>query len=106
MWNGSISLPVKKISEKNANGFEENEIYEFAGGIPANFTDVTRNDEILAYQKGYTVDQNIEIVACNYSGQSFLVDDSTGEIYDIRRTYRKDKSMMLTMACEKRKAGR
>ena len=49
-----------------------------------NFRDSTRDDEVLAKQNGYTADQVVEIMACNYSGESFLVDESTGEIYDIK----------------------
>lgn len=102
MWDRSISLPVRKISGQDSAGFETDVVYEYICGIPASFTDTTRDDEILAAQKGYTADQNVEIMACNYSGASFLVDESDGCIYDIRRTFRKDKSMLLTLTCERR----
>lgn len=101
MWNSSISLPDKKTINQDKEGFPE-EIYEFTEHIPANFTDVTRNDEALAAQKGYTVDRNIEILECNYSGQSWLVDENTQQIYDIRRTFKKDKSMYIVLSCERR----
>ena len=64
---------------------------KFIGGIPADFRDSTRDDEVLAKQNGYTADQIVEIVACNYSGESFLVDESTGDIYDIKRRFQKNK---------------
>lgn len=101
MWNASIKLPVSKTEERNENGFPTVK-YDFMGKIPASFTDVTRNDEILASQKGYTADQNVEIMSCNYNGQSFLIDEATGDVYDIKRTYRKDKSMRITLTCQRR----
>ena len=51
---------------------------------------------------GYTADQTVEIMACNYNGQQFLVDEETEEIYDIKRVYRKDKSMKVILTCQKR----
>lgn len=104
MWNGSVRFPVSKVTETNSNGFET-VTYEFGESIPANIQDVTRNDEILAMQKGYTANLNVEIAACNYAGQSFLVEDATGNCYDVKRTYRKDKSRMLILTCELRERG-
>ena len=71
MWNRSIALPRRKEQEQDKEGFFKEEIYDWERGIPASFTDITRNDEILAAHKGYQADQNIEIMACNYQGQSF-----------------------------------
>jgi hypothetical protein len=88
------------------DGFPMDTQYEWLGGIPANFTDLTRDDEILANQMGYSADQNIEIMACNYSGESFLVDEATGEEYDIKRTFQKNKSGTVTLTCRKRERGR
>lgn len=104
MWNGSIRLLKKGKGNQDKDGFYQTE-GEFSEGIPASFTDVTRNDEILASQKGYTADQNIEIMACNYSGESCLMDESGGAMYDVRRAYRKDKSMTLVLTCERRQNG-
>jgi len=48
MWNKSISLPVKKNDPTiNDNGIMMEETYEFIGGIPADFRDSTRDDEVL-----------------------------------------------------------
>lgn len=104
MWNKSISLLRKQKSNQDEAGFIEDEIFR-KEHIPANFQDVTRNDEILAAQKGYSVDQNVEIMACNYNGERYLIDESTEEIFDIRRTFRKDKSMKITLSCERRTNG-
>lgn len=101
MWNKSIKLPVSKEEKRDSDGFPEI-AYKYMEKIPASFTDVTRNDEILAHQMGYTADQTVEIMACNYNGQQFLVDEETEEIYDIKRVYRKDKSMKVILTCQKR----
>lgn len=104
MWNRSISLPVKKNEKQDSEGFLS-ETYEFLRNIPASFTDVTRQDEILASQKGYTINQNIEIAECNYHKESWLIDESDGAVYDIRRIYKKDRSMNLILSCERRQDG-
>jgi hypothetical protein len=88
------------------DGFPVDTQYEWLGGIPANFTDLTRDDEALANQLGYSANQNIEIIACNYSGQSFLRDEATGEVYDIQRTFRKNKAGTVVLTCKKRERGR
>lgn len=105
MWNHSISLPLKKQVVEDDDGFPIETTYEYMGGIPANFTDMTRADELLANQLGYSADQNIEIMVCNYSGQSFLVDEATGELYDIKRTFRKDKSGTVVLTAQRRERG-
>ena len=104
MWNRSIALLVGGKSEQDEDGFPVT-TEEWLGGIPANFTDATRQDEIVASQSGYQADQNIEIVACNYHREMELMDESTGERYAVKRTYQKDKSRYLTLTCERREQG-
>ena len=107
MWNGSIRLPTGEAGGGvNSNGFPIEPVYTFLEGVPANFTDTTRNDEILASQLGYTANQVIEIMACNYLGQSFLVDEATGQYYDIKRTHRMDKKMTILLICQRRERGK
>lgn len=104
MWNGSIKFLKAGNRNQDKDGFPvKSETY--TESIPANFTDITRNDEVLAAQKGYTADQNIEIMACNYSGEEYLMDDSDGSLYEVKRTFRKDKSMKLILTCERRQYG-
>lgn len=105
LWTNSISLPVKKVTEQNENGFLD-EAWEFVGGIPASFKDTTRADETLANQCGYGVDVIVEIMACNYNGASFFVDEATGGMYDIRRTHKKEKSMRIELTGERREHGK
>lgn len=104
MRNESIRFIRKETRKQNKNGFlEEGEIY--TESIPARFTDVTRNDEILAAQKGYTANQNVEVMECNYNGEESLLNEADNSIYDIRRTYRKDKAMKIILTCERRQNG-
>lgn len=104
MWNRSISLPTRKVTEQNENGFQE-EHWELIRGIPASLKDATRQDEIVGNQSGYQASVIAEIMACNYNGGSFFVDEVTGDVYDIRRTFRPDKSMMIQLTGERRERG-
>lgn len=105
MWNRSISLPTRKVTEQNENGFQE-EHWELIRGIPASLKDATRQDEIVGNQSGYQASVIAEIMACNYNGGSFFVDEVTGDVYDIRRTFRPDKSMMIQLTGERRERGK
>ena len=104
MWNGSIRLWKKGRGQQDKDGFPDH-TGSCTESIPASFTDITRNDEILASQKGYTADWNIEIMACNYNGEDYLQDESDGSWYEVKRSYRKDKSMKIVLTCERRQHG-
>lgn len=104
MWNKSIKLVAGVDVITDEEGFDT-EVEKYLGGIPANFTDTTRNDELIANQTGYTADQNIEILFCNYNGEKFLYDEENGNKYEVKRTYRKDKSMNIVLTCERRETG-
>ena len=73
-------------------------------------TDLAGIDDIkkaltLAAQKGYSADRNIEIMSCNYQGERFLLDEAENQMYDVRRTFRKEKSMTIVLTCERRENG-
>lgn len=102
----SISLPVSQTVTRDEDGFETYVSTEYLGGVPALFSDLTRNDEMLASQLGYTADQNVETDAANYSGQSFFVDEATGDVWDILRTFRKDKARKVVLTARKRERGK
>lgn len=104
MWNKSIKLVAMVQGEEDPEGFAQ-ETERLTEGIPANFTDTTRNDETIAKQMGYTADQNVEILRCNYQGERYLYDEETGEKYEVKRTYQKDKGMNIVLTCERRKSG-
>lgn len=104
MWNGSVKFISRENIRQDKDGFcQPDEVW--TDSIPASFTDVTRNDELLASQMGYTADQNVEVMACNYNGENRLLDESDHTVYDVKRIYRKDKSMEIILTCERRQHG-
>lgn len=105
LWNSSISLPEEKVREQDSSGFVK-EKWKYILGIPAAVKDATRSDEILANQCGYRIDIVVEILSCNYNGASFFVDEETGNYYEIKRTYRPDRSMMIQLTGERREHGK
>lgn len=105
MQNRSISLPVRKVTEQDSEGFIS-ESWEFMRGIRASFLSATRQDEILANQCGYEATVIVKIAACAYNGASFFVDEATGDIYDIKRSYRADKSGTIQLTGERRERGK
>lgn len=104
MWNKSIKLVTGQDIETDADGFDMVK-ERFLEGIPADFKDLTRSDDLMANQLGYSADQNIEIAACNYNGEKFLYDEETGEKYEVKRTFQKDKKMNIVLTCERRERG-
>lgn len=105
MQNRSISIPIKKRSVQDSEGFRK-EQWEFLRGIRADFKDTTRQDEILASQCGYSASVIVEIAACAYNGASFFVDEATGDIYDIKRTFQPEKSRKIQLTGERREHGK
>lgn len=102
----SISFPLEQTVTRDEDGFETDVQTEWLGGVPALFSDLTRNDEMLAQQLGYSADQNVETDAANYSGQSFFVDEATGDVWDIRRTFRKNKARKVVLTAQRRERGK
>lgn len=105
MWNKSIKLVTGEMDVKDKDGYTIQTAEQYLEGIPANFTSATRNDELVANQKGYTADQNIEILSCNYNGERFLYDEENGDKYEVKRAFSKDKSLNITLTCERRERG-
>lgn len=105
MQNRSISFPVRKREQQDSEGFMT-EQWDFMKGIRADFQDATRQDELLANQRGYEATVVVEIMACAYNGASFFVDEATGEIYDIKRTYKPNKSGKIQLTGERRQNGK
>ena len=105
MQNRSISIPIRKIIEQDSEGFVK-ETWKYLGGIRASFKDTSRQDEILANQYGYEATVIVEIAACAYNGASFFVDEATGEIYDVKRSYKPEKSRMIQLTGERRQHGK
>lgn len=104
MWNKAIAFS-SAITTKTPSGIKQT-VDVWGSPIRANFRDTTRDDEITAQQLGYTADVNVEIHKSAYSGQSYLQDVATGDVYDIRRTYQADRSMHIVLTCSLRERGK
>lgn len=104
MWNKSVKLPLTASQTEDEDGFVTGS-KTFLEGIPANFRDVVRDEQILANQRGYTADQTIEIAECNYNGQKHLLDEENGDQYEVKRAFHADKSMNISLVCERRERG-
>ena len=105
MWNGSIVLMKTIQTGQNTNGFPQSK-YEYSEEIPADISDTTRTDEVVGEQLGYSADITVEIVACNYAGESTFKDVGTGIVYDVKRTYKPPKSMNIILTGEAREHGK
>lgn len=105
MWNRSIALPIRRHQVQNTNGFA-NESWDFIRGVPASFRDATRADVTLANQCGYKAEVVVEVLSAAYNGASFFVDEATKDVYDVKRSYRADKSMMVQLTAERRERGK
>ncbi len=105
MWNGSIVLMRTIQTGQNTNGFPQSK-YEYSEEIPADISDTTRTDEVVGEQLGYSADITVEIVACNYAGESTFKDVGTGIVYDVKRTYKPPKSMNIILTGEAREHGK
>ena len=104
MWNHAISFSTPTVT-KTPEGIKQT-VENWGKPIRANFQDVTRDDEALANQIGYTAEQNIEIHKANYAGQSYLRDEGTGEVYDVKRTFNGNGKMTIILTCSLRERGK
>ncbi len=99
MWNRTIKIPVSSITTQDAEGYPTTEtVYRT---IRANLQSASRNDQIVADQKGYSADviatvmaRNLVGLPCNWS--QFVV-PQTGDIFEVKRTYRADKSRFVEL---------
>ena len=105
MWVTSITMIGHKEETQDAAGFVSEDSDKITG-IPANRLDTTRSDEMLANESGYTADIVMEIEAAAYNGQSSFMDEATGDWYDIRRTFRRNKSNRIQLTGELREHGK
>lgn len=104
MWSNAICFPTSKETQ-DADGFP---VISTVDGdqIKASFTDATRNDETLAQARGYTASIIVKIMSCNYKDQGYFKDCATGNTYDIKRTYRQDRSGIIELTGEIRENGK
>jgi hypothetical protein len=101
MWNHSISIPGGITITYDDDGFPT-ETQTFITGIPANFKSTTRSDETLANQMSYTADIVIEIMECNYNGQSMVTDEKDGKEYEVKRSHVVEKKETIELTCQRR----
>lgn len=104
MWNKAISFSAPTVV-KTPSGIKQT-VEAWGDPIRASFKDTTREDEMIANQLGYTADVNVEIHKANYAGQSYLRDETTGDIYDIRRTFQGERAMTIILTCSLRERGK
>lgn len=105
MWNKAICFPDQSFVEEDEDGIER-VVETWTPAVRASFTDLTRDDEILVNQLGYTAKVNIEIHKASYAGQSYLKDAATGDIYDVKRSFQGDHKMNVILTCSKRERGK
>ena len=99
MWNQIIKIPVSAQTTQDAEGYPTTvTIYRT---IRASFKSATRNDQIVADQKGYSADIIAEVMQRNLYGLpsnwSQFVDVLTGDVYELKRAYKKDKGRTVEL---------
>lgn len=97
----SIKLPVSAAAERDSEGFKTESI-TWQDNIPATIRDATRHEQVQASQEGYRIDHIYETRF--YEGQSILMDEADGQIYDIKQTTFTSGGFVLD--CIRRETGR
>lgn len=99
MWNRTIRIPVSTIETQDDEGYPTKETTYRT--IRANFQSASRNDQIVADQKGYSADVIATVIARNLTGLprnwSQFIDTLTGDVFEVKRTYRADKSRFVEL---------
>ena len=80
-----ISLPIESAQIQDADGFVS-ETPDYLEHIRAITRPATAEDVTAASAGGYTVTRVYQTSIHNYAGQSYLIDENEGQIYDIKRT--------------------
>lgn len=79
-----ISLPIESTQTQDADGFVS-ETPDYQEHIRATTRPATAEDVTAASAGGYTITRVYQTSAPNYLGQSYLIDENEGQIYDIKR---------------------
>lgn len=107
MWNRTIKIPLSTTTTQDAEGYPTH--VTTYRTIRASAKDATRNDQIVAEQKGYSADIIVEVMARNLSGipanWSQFEDVLTGDVYDLKRTYRRDKGRTVELTGQLKRRG-
>ena len=99
MWNRTIKVPVSSVTTQDAEGYPTTTtVYRT---IRANLQSASRNDQIVADQKGYSADIIATVMARNLAGLplnwSQFIEPVSGDVYEVKRTYRADKSRFIEL---------
>lgn len=105
MQNQVIELPIEYSSESSydSQGFWHG-IVDETRTVRANIKDVTRQDELLAKESGYTASIIVEISKCAYNGEAQFRYQQ--RYYDVKRSYTPDKSFKVQLTGELREHGK
>ena len=80
-----ISLPIESARTQDEDGFVS-ETPDYLEHIRATTRPATAEEVTSASAGGYTVTRVYLTSIHNYAGQSYLIDENDGQIYDIKRT--------------------
>lgn len=97
----AIKLPVSAAAERDSEGFKTESI-AWQDSMPATIRDATRREQVQASQEGYRIDHIYETRF--YEGQSVLMDEADGQVYDIQQATFTAGGFVLD--CTRREAGR
>ena len=100
----AIKFPVSADVEFDTSGYES-PVFAFSEPIPANSRSATRTEQVAANQMGYSVSRVFDVIADAYNGQSFLVDETDGYMYDVKRVHQKDGSRIISIEGIRRHSG-
>lgn len=98
-----ISLPLLDGRDQDAEGFVTDTV-SYVRNVRANTRSATAEEETMAAADGYTVSKIYMIVGRNYRGQPYLIDQATGDYYDIRHT--SESGRMINLYVEARQNGK
>lgn len=98
MWNTSIALEDGEEETRDDEDYVT-KVKKFINGVPASKKDCTRADIELGMKMQYKANINFEIMKCNYNGCGKIIDEGTGKIYKIERTYTPDKGNTINLTC-------
>lgn len=78
----SIKLPLSAMAEYDREGYRTDSI-RWQESIPATAREATRREQVQANQAGYNISLIFETRF--YEGQSMLIDDADGHLYDVKQ---------------------
>lgn len=98
-----IALPKEAVKTQDTDGFVS-ETPDYIRHIRATTRPATAEDVTAASAGGYTVTRVYQTLIHNYAGQSYLIDENEGQIYDIKRT--SENGRWINLYGEVRKNGK